>query len=123
VRLASGRRLSDEDVRVVATGVKAAADVLIWQIPGEDLERSKEGDRYVWSGRTRNPYDTAVTDVKIVIDYFDADGIQYGTVTGKLQDDRRSIGAGKTGWYRAATGDYKVGGARKICARAVGKRH
>ena len=80
------------------------------------------GEAFVWRGRTRNPHNVPAADVKIYIDYFDELGFQYGSVPPGKLDDVRTLGPGKSAWYRARSEDHQVGQATIFVARAVGRR-
>jgi len=116
------READQHRVDVVATGEPAPAGMVIWEVPFEGGPREANG-RWVWTGRIVNTSDVPVRDVRVIVEYFDAAGVQYGTVTNGKLEDRAGLGPGQRGWFRASTDDFNAGLAEKSVVRAIGRRY
>ena len=119
LRLPPGR-IDQGALKVVARCRPVGEGTVVWSIPDDQLRPLSPGPG--WTGRTWNPSDAAVEDVKIIVDYFDRYGVHCGTATGKLED-KDALGAGKSGRFRVSATGVGVELASQYFARAVGKRY
>lgn len=120
-----GQDLDAERVRIVALAERVKSDLVVWAIPAEQIKRAVEaGDVAAWTGRIRNPGAVPLRDIKIILDYYDDEGIWGGRADGKMED-RTTLGIRRSGFFRVTTRELN---AREpitssiVVARAVAQK-
>ena len=122
VQLPPGR-IDPGALTVVARCQPVAKDVVVWLIRSDQFHSFREGDSYGWTGRTRNTSGRTVQDVRIILDYYDSDGVHCGMAEGKLEA-KTALAAGKSEFFRVGTSDYAaLSLASDYFARAVGREY
>ena len=116
-----------ESVRVTALCCPAGAGTVVWEIPLVEIKRqsSRTGDKTTWVGRTRNPAAFPVRDIRVVLDYYDSEGIWGGRAEGELVD-QVTLGVGKSGAFRVTSGEVNALNevtSSIVLARAVAEKY
>jgi hypothetical protein len=115
--------VGEEDLKIVATGVPAPEDLMVWHVrPDAATRRTLPDGTVIWRGRTRNPAGVPVKDVKVYLDFYDSDGVWGGAEQGGL-DGERTIGVGKTGFFRVASKALSADTAGVWIVRVVARKY
>lgn len=120
-----GKDLSADRVRIVAAAQPLRAGLVVWEIPPADVRRAAvTGEVAAWTGTVRNPASLPLKDIRIILDYYDDEGIWGGRAEGRLED-RTTLGVGKSGFFRVSTGELHAleqATSSIVVARAVAEQ-
>ena len=110
------------EVRIVAAGKKARADLVVWELDPQRMQSLPKEGKVVWTGTLHNHTTTPLKNVRVYCDFFDPDGIQGGSAQGGLVS-AKTVGVGKSASFRVEFTDISAELYPQVVARAVAERY